>query len=127
MNTTQTKALTDKAINIQTEQIRKLNDNLRRNIFDPLCPQGSIFLTAAVSALKHEDQIELLKEVCCFEDFNEDNDPYGEHDFGAIDFKGEKYFFKIDYYDRNYQGHTQDASDPKLTNRVMTIMRADEY
>jgi hypothetical protein len=27
------------------------------------------------------------------------NDPYGEHDFGSFELAGEKFFWKIDYYD----------------------------
>jgi hypothetical protein len=45
--------------------------------------------------------------------------PTAKHDFGAIDEGGERYFWKIDSYDR--------ATDPAATTRVLTIMRADEY
>ena len=51
----------------------------------------------------------------------------GEHDFGAINFKNETYFWKIDYYDADYNYFSPDPSDPNVTNRVLTIMRGDEY
>jgi len=35
-----------------------------------------------------------------FDSFTPDNDPYGEHDFGTIDWQEEKIFWKIDYYDQ---------------------------
>lgn len=34
-----------------------------------------------------------------FDRFTEDNDPYGEHDFGSLEWHGEKVFWNIDYYD----------------------------
>jgi hypothetical protein len=109
-----------------TARVRELNDTLRRNILSPIA-LGEVVLTAGVAALKDDDRFALLDAVCCFEDFDESNDPYGEHDFGAVKFKGEKYFFKIDYYDNNLEFHSPDKSDQKLTRRVLTIMRADEY
>ncbi|MEP4125327.1 MAG: DUF3768 domain-containing protein, partial [Lentilitoribacter sp.] len=62
-----------------------------------------------------------------FNVFTDDNDPYGEHDFGSFEFGGKKCFWKIDYYDLNYQGGSDDPSDLSKTNRVLTIMLADEY
>jgi hypothetical protein len=36
--------------------------------------------------------------------------------------------FKIDYYDLElFQCHSPDAGDPAVTERVMTVMRAEEY
>ena len=59
--------------------------------------------------------------------FTEANDPYDEHDFGSFDYNGEMIYFKIDYYDKNYQYLSEDPANPNLTNRVMTIMLAEEY
>lgn len=108
-----------------TAQTRELNDNLRRDIFN--INLGTLFFTPGVSALKDEDRFALITEVQTFEDFNASNDPYEEHDFGAVEFRGTKYFWKIDYYDKTMQSHSPDKSDPTLTNRVLTIMRTDEY
>lgn len=44
-------------------------------------------LTRCVQSLPDDDRKELLKQVQEFKNFTEDNDPYGEHDFGAINFK----------------------------------------
>ena len=74
-----------------------------------------------------QDVATILNKVRTFKDFNEGDDPYGEHDFGAFDFKGKKIFWKIDYYDRNFEFASPDAANPEVTNRVLTVMYADEY
>jgi hypothetical protein len=33
-------------------------------------------------------------------DFDEDSDPHGEHDFGVVEIAGHEIMFKIAYYDR---------------------------
>ena len=38
-----------------------------------------------------------------------------------------KIFWKIDYYDKNYQYLSENPSNPEITNRVMTVMLAEEY
>ena len=103
--------------------IAALNDNFRKLG----AGEGRIFLTHGVSALSRNEQMALMTKVRGFTDFNEDNDPHGEHDFGAIDFDCEKYFFKIDYYDLNYKYGSEDPCDPVKTRRVLTVMRANEY
>ena len=42
----------------------------------------------------------LMRVVQEFDKFTEDNDPYGEHDFGSLDWHNEKVFWKIDNYDQ---------------------------
>jgi hypothetical protein len=36
-------------------------------------------------------------------------------------------FFKIDYFDKSLRVHSPNPADPAVTERVITIMRADEY
>ena len=62
-----------------------------------------------------------------FNDFNEGNDPYKEHDFGSFDYNGNKIFWKIDYYDLNNQYYSENPANPDITNRVLTIMTVYEY
>jgi len=64
---------------------------------------------------------EVFKSVREFNTFKEGNDPYGEHDFGSFLADGEKFFWKFDYYDTNFEFFEEDG------NRVLTIMLADEY
>jgi hypothetical protein len=62
-----------------------------------------------------------------FDDFCHANDPHEEHDFGSFEAEGRTIFFKIDYYDKGMTCHSPDPSDPSVTERVITIMLADEY
>lgn len=67
----------------------------------------------------------LLLAVREFDQFTEDNDPYGEHDFGSLEWHGEKVFWKIDYYDQTLEY----GKDPLSLDcrRVLTILLASEY
>ncbi len=38
--------------------------------------------------------------MIAFDDFNADNDPHREQDFGSFELEGEKLFWKIDLYER---------------------------
>lgn len=102
--------------------IAKLNDAFRAN---PIL--GTTILTAGIRNNSSEDIANIISKVRNFNDFNEDNNPYGERDFGAFDYKGQKIFWKINYYDRNFEFASPDAADPSITNRVLTVMYADEY
>ena len=50
-----------------------------------------------------------------------------EHDFGSFEADGQLIFFKIDYFDKALTAHSPDPSDPSVTERVITIMLAEEY
>ncbi|MBQ8436801.1 MAG: DUF3768 domain-containing protein [Alphaproteobacteria bacterium] len=103
-------------------RIAALNDAFRAN------PSLETFvLTAGILTDMPQDVEAILNKVRTFKDFNENDDPYGEHDFGAFDFKGKKIFWKIDYYDRNFEFASPDAANLAVTNRVLTVMYADEY
>ena len=107
----------------KTQIIRQLNDTFRRNF----PPGGKRFITDGIFAFDDDDRAAILEKVRAFDSFTEDNDPHGEHDFGSFDFKGERIFWKIDYYDRACRHGSEDAADPTKTTRVLTIMLADEY
>jgi hypothetical protein len=102
--------------------IRSLNDAFRRD----LC-QGRVMMSAGVRTLDGEALRRLLIAIRSFDNFDPGNDPYNEHDFGAVEIDGITYFWKIDYYDLDLQHGSPDPSDPNVTSRVLTIMRADEY
>jgi hypothetical protein len=105
-----------------TKRIRELNDNFRRTFVG-----GAVMITAGVEAMPNEQRRSLLAKVRAFDAFSEDNDPHGEHDFGSIDEGGVRCFWKIDYYDREMTMHSDDAADPAVTTRVLTVMLAEEY
>ena len=106
----------------QTERIRTLNDDLRQHLLS-----GGAVITPGVAALGQETLNRIVQTIAVFDDFCQANDPYEEHDFGAIDVDGTTIFFKIDYFDRTLTHHSPDPADPSVTERVITIMLADEY
>ncbi len=107
---------------VKTDRIRILNDNFRATFIG-----GQVVMTVGVDELPLDVKARVLLMVRAFTDFGEDIDPYGEHDFGSFEVAGEKFFWKIDYYDRDCQNGSEDPSDPDKTTRVLTIMFADEY
>jgi hypothetical protein len=106
----------------KSESIRALNDAFRRTFVG-----GMVMITTGIEAMPVERRRSLLAKVRAFDAFTEDNDPHGEHDFGAIDESGVRHFWKIDCYDRAAEMGSPDPADPDVTTRVLTIMRADEY
>ncbi|MCJ2063318.1 DUF3768 domain-containing protein [Methylobacterium sp. J-088] len=103
-------------------RVRAQNDAFRSSFAG-----GQVVETPGVVELPEADRIALLLAVRCFNSFDADNDPHGEHDFGAVEVRGQRFFWKIDAYDRALLGHSPDPTDPAVTTRVLTIMRADEY
>jgi hypothetical protein len=114
-------SLTDKPAR---ERIRDLNDTFRRTL-DPAL--GRAMLTAGVNALPSDVRAMAIRNVTAFDAFSADNDPHGEHDFGAFDLAGRKFFFKLDYYDPNLEVGSDDPTDAAKTTRVLTLMLAEEY
>lgn len=106
----------------QTETIRRLNDLLRTTFLT-----GRVLLTQGVMGLDQADRDAILAKVRAFDAFTPDNDPHGEHDFGAFDHGGTRIFWKIDYYAPDMQHHSADPADGTKTRRVLTVMLAEEY
>ena len=107
-------------------KIRTLNDDFRTRLPRPISG-CKLIITDGVNSLPPNHFAELLLAVRSFSDFNDDNDPHGEHDFGSIEHNGQRCFWKIDYYDQWMQFASPDASDPAVTTRALTIMLASEY
>jgi hypothetical protein len=104
------------------ETIRQLNDQLRKNL-----NTGVALITPGVAALGCEAVQRIVQTIAVFDDFCHANDPHEEHDFGSFEADGNTVFFKIDYYDRSMMYHSPDPADPSVTQRVITIMLAEEY
>ena len=102
--------------------IATLNDKFRKSFIG-----GEVLLSAGIAAMSSEDKVNIVALVQNFNDFNEGNNPYSENDFGTFDYKGEKILWKIDYYDLNNKYHSEDPSNPDITNRILTIMTVYEY
>lgn len=106
----------------QTDRIRALNDDLRKYLLD-----GGAVMTPGIAALGPEAVLRLVQTISTFDGFCTENDPYSEHDFGAFDLDGVTVMFKIDYYDKALQCGSPDPADPTVTERIITIMLAEEY
>ena len=123
----------------QTARIARLND-MARQAMGVAC---TAVATVGFRSLSASDQSRVRELIETFDAFDEDNDPYGERDFGTIyqlgdgrwtterprlcDDERERVFWKLDYYDRELMFGSEDAANPAVTRRVLTIMLADEY
>jgi hypothetical protein len=105
-----------------TDRIRLLNDQLRQNLSG-----GGAVITPGIAELGPEAVERLIKTIAVFDDFCHTNDPHEEHDFGCFKFDNVDVIFKIDYFDKSLTFHSPNPADPSVTERVITIMRADEY
>jgi len=59
------------------DAIRRLNDSLRSTF-----QGGRVMMTAGIQALGAVTIAKVLSAVQAFREFDEGNDPHGEHDFG---------------------------------------------
>lgn len=117
-------------------QMRKENSSLsaQNDAFRVhTCANGSsvaldhFVITAGVLALGNAY---IERAVVCmryYSDFTEDNDPWGEHDFGRFELDDQTLLWKIDYYDTELEMGSPDPRDPAQTRRVLTLMLAKEY
>lgn len=98
-------------------EIAALNDEHRRNMTGCTVTRGVAEMIPLVN--------DIFVRVRDFKDFTEDNDPYGEHDFGSFEILGTTIFWKIDYYDEALEKWCDPLSPD--CHRQLTIMRAEEY
>jgi len=106
----------------RTKRIRALNDGLRQTFAG-----GRVLMTRGVQDLPKAILAKALWAIQHFDAFEDANDPYREHDFGAVEIEGHKVWFKMDYYDLDCRYGSPDPSDPAVTTRVMTILLPEEY
>lgn len=103
-------------------RIRALNDHLRIYF-----EGGRVVITQGIDALGDDFLLNTLNAMRRFDAFNEANDPYGEHDFGALTIGSQRVFWKIDYFDPSMTSAAVDPASASLCQRVLTIMLAEEY
>jgi hypothetical protein len=103
-------------------RIRELNDLLRATFTG-----GKVVITAAVAQLGDEARDQIFNAARTFNAFTRHNDPHGEHDCFFFQVDGERYFAKIDYYDRSMEYGSENPADPSVTTRVLTIGDAASY
>ena len=123
----------------QATRIARLND-LARKAMGVAC---TVVATVGFRSLPDTDKSCVRELIETFDAFTDDNDPHGERDFGCVyqladgrwtterprvrEDERERVFWKLDYYDRELQFASEDAANPAVTRRVLTIMLADEY
>jgi hypothetical protein len=123
------------AVSETSKKIAKLNDECRKGLGN-----YTLVWTEGFANLGLDTQVEIVDKMTTFNTFNEDNDPYGEHDFGSIEHEYTRtngyyagtstivrVFWKIDYYDKTLEYGSTDPSNPEVTTRVLTLMLAEEY
>lgn len=115
-------SVTDLSPEMRSARIRELNDRFRQTFIG-----GAVVTTPGVLALGRHDVAAILKRVREFDEFTEENDPYGEHDFLSFAYGEHTIFAKLDYYDRAMEQGSEDPADPEKTTRVLTILLAEEY
>ena len=108
---------------IHTAKVAELNDLART----AMGVASQVFITPAIKELGYEAMSEIRERIELYDDFTEDNNPYGERDFGSFDYEGVTIFWKVDCYDKTMEYASPDAADPSVTTRVLTIMTASEY
>lgn len=123
----------------QLDTIRRLNDAARSNPGT----RSIANVTIGFQSLPDADRFAALAVIVSFSKFDGNNDPYGEHDFGAVyrlasgrwtqqrpsDDKevSETVFWKVDCYDTTLTYGSEAPWDEQQTKRVLTIMLASEY
>lgn len=97
------------------EEIARRYDALRKSI-PKITEPNLLVLTCGVAGLGAVLVTEILEKIRNFDKFETGDDPYKEHDFGAIEHDGETVFWKIEDYD---------GTDG--FQLVMTVMLGEEY
>lgn len=106
----------------KSESIRILNDHVRTTFTG-----GLIVLTRSIAEVDENLRAQILVAVREFNEFGPANDPYREHDMAFFEVEGERYFFKLDYFDVHARFHSPDPADASCTCRVLTIGHHSDY
>jgi Protein of unknown function (DUF3768) len=111
----------------KARRIAEMNDGFRRQVCrGALCGPGRCVITAGIAALDVLQQMVILEMVATDTTFTEANDPHREHDFGKLEFRGRRVFWKIDYYADDSMTCGAEAPE-EAAYRVLTVMWAEEY
>ena len=111
-------------------RIAAQNDAFRCAILpgaEPCGLAGRVVVTRAVAARGDIFVAAALCAVAADETFTEDNDPYGDHTFGAVAVEGVRVWWKVDLYDRDLRFGSERPDDPEVTVRVLTILLPEDY
>ena len=109
--------------------IAQQNDAFRKDILQDTqanATRGRVSLTQGVASLDFDTQARILTAVQAYSEFDPEDDPYREHDFGVIEIKDTpRVYWKIDYYEDSSMQYG--AEDKATAYRSLMILLADEY
>ncbi len=122
-------------IELQAAAMAVQNDLYRKALIDPIAAieaqkkniTGQVVFTNGVFSEGPEFIQAAMVAVSAFDQFTEENDTYGEHDFGAFTVQNTKLYWKIDYYNLDMTQGSERPYVPAETMRVLTIMTTSEY
>ncbi len=128
-------ALLDIEAQVQAEarraaRIAAQNDAFRHVLLPGAAPcplAGRVAVTRSVAARGSAFMGTALVAVATDGAFTEQNDPDGDHGFGAVDVEGVTVWWKLDLYDADYHLGSERPNDPKVTARVLTILLPEDY
>jgi len=111
--------------------IAEQNDRFRKTWGADFTVPGRIVMTRGVADLGYAEQAQIMQAVQQYSDFTEDNDPYGQHDFGVFTIQSQgkplKLYWKIDLYDRDYTYGAVMPTSLADTRRVLTVLFPSDY
>ena len=114
------------AARLEANAIAQQNDVFRTNGMQGE-DVGKWVLTAAIHARGPDFVAACVAAVRAFDQFTEDNDPYGDHSFGRVEIHGEAVWWKIDLYDAAYEYGSDAPAEIAKTRRVLTILFPSDY
>ncbi|WP_312531050.1 DUF3768 domain-containing protein [Paracoccus sp. (in: a-proteobacteria)] len=123
------------AAHIVTLNIAEQNDAFRKALGLGATWRGKLLEGRAVTTTGFRDlppktQDAAVLALIGFDDFTEENDPYGDHSFGVIETHGAKVFWKVDIYDSDYSfgaSLPKAVNDPSQCRRVLTLYLPSEH
>jgi hypothetical protein len=108
---------------VPSRRIRALNDKFRREG----STEQSLVVTSGIIALGPEFMVAAILAIQAYNAFSDDNDPWGEHDFGKVAVAGQSVFWKIDYFNLDLTAGSENPGNELVTRRVLTVMLPEEY
>jgi hypothetical protein len=82
---------------------------------------GNVVMTRSVSDMGPKFLVKCLYTLAHYDAFTKDNDPHGEHDSCTFEVNGQKVWFKIEYYNHDMSGGSEDPAHPAVTVRMGTL------
>ena len=117
--------MTDESRTRECARIAEQNDAFRKKQAGG--GQGKWVWTQAIDAEGMDFVLTCVSAVAEYEDFTEENDPFGTREMGFMEVVGKKVWWKIDLYDRAYLGGSENPTSLADTRRVLTILFPSDY